>query len=110
MKKILFPTVMLLISMLLISLLPTEAECAIYEDTIRLHILANSDEDFDQELKINIRDEVLKKYSKELSVFESIETAKLTLENKLSDIKEFTEEKIKEFGYSYPVSVSLSTE
>ncbi|MCQ2386632.1 MAG: stage II sporulation protein R, partial [Clostridia bacterium] len=31
----------------------------IRSDTLRLHVIANSDEDFDQELKLKVRDRVL---------------------------------------------------
>ena len=67
MKKILLPTVTILIATLFLSVIPTNADYSIYEDTVRLHILANSDSFEDQNLKLTVRDEILKKYSEELS-------------------------------------------
>jgi hypothetical protein len=51
MKNLIQNTVTLLLVTLLIGILPTEAEGEIYDDTIRLHILANSDSAEDQKLK-----------------------------------------------------------
>ena len=76
MKKILIPTICILLSVLLIATVPTEAEAAIYHDTVRLHILAPSDSREDQTLKLEIRDRVLEKYGEQLSRFENVNTAK----------------------------------
>ena len=95
---------------LIIAVIPTEAEGAIYEDTVRLHILANSDSEEDQELKLKIRNEVLKEFSAELSGFDSTEEAKSHLNTLLPEIESFAEKKVKEYGYSYNVSATLSEE
>ena len=51
------------------SLIPFQAQCGnISNDVFRLHILANSDSDYDQSVKLKVRDRVLE-YSK--SLFES---------------------------------------
>ena len=63
MKKILLPIFTILIATLIIALLPTEAEAGIYEDTIRIHILANSDSEADQKMKLEVRDKLLCEYS-----------------------------------------------
>ena len=110
MKKILFPVIMILLSVLMMAAIPTEAEGAIYQDTVRLHILANSDTEEDQTLKIALRDAVLEEYGSELSFFENAEKAKEELKSKIPEIEEFTKEKIREFGYEYPAQVTLTTE
>ena len=110
MKKILLPTIMILVATLFISAMPTEAECSIYEDTVRLHILANSDSEEDQKLKLMLRDEILREFGKSLSVFESIDEAERELADKLDEIKLFSDKKIKELGYDYKTSVTLTTE
>lgn len=110
MKKLLMPVFMILITTLFISAMPTEADAAIYEDTVRLHILANSDSEEDQALKIKLRDEVLANYGKSLSTFESVDEARLSLSEKITEIKEFADMKLKEFGYSYTTEVTLTNE
>lgn len=110
MKNLLFPLLSLLLATIVIAVIPTESEGAIYEDTVRLHILANSDSEEDQELKLYLRDEILKEYSKRLSTFESVEAAKENLSGKLREIEEFAEEKIRDAGYSYTVTAELCEE
>ena len=56
-------TVFLLAMTLVIALIPTEAEAAIYTDTVRLHIRARSDSEEDQRVKLEIRDKVLDNFS-----------------------------------------------
>lgn len=110
MKKLLMPTIMILLATVFLAVMPTEAECAIYEDTVRLHILANSDSDEDQNLKLMLRDAVLSEYGEELSVFRDAEDAERNLYRKLAEIEEFSEKKISSLGYDYDVSVSLGEE
>ena len=99
----------LLLSTLVIALMPTEAEAEIYEDTLRLHILANSDSEEDQELKLKVRDRLLTEYG-EMLKGESIGEAVGIINGKLSEIEEDVEEWIREYGYSYDASVTLSRE
>lgn len=48
---------------------------SVYEDVIRLHIIAESDSEYDQEIKLSVRDMVLEKYSAELSKYTDKEEA-----------------------------------
>ena len=105
----LFAVLMVLLSTLVIALMPTEAEAEIYEDTLRLHILANSDSEEDQKLKLKVRDRLLTEYG-EMLKGESIGEAVGIINGKLSEIEEDVEEWIKEYGYSYEASVTLSRE
>ena len=43
----------------LFQLFPTEEEFEIYESTVRLHVIANSDSEKDQALKLQVRDAIL---------------------------------------------------
>ena len=110
MKKIIMPTFMVLIATLLIAVFPTEAEGAIYEDTVRLHILANSDSQTDQAIKLVLRDEILKKYGKDLSVFENAQEAQDELSKKLTEIKDFSNEILASLGYNANTTVTLENE
>ena len=44
---------------MVIGLLPVSGEDKIYDDVIRLHVLANSDSEEDQTLKLEVRDAIL---------------------------------------------------
>lgn len=105
----LFALVML-IATLLIAALPTEAEAKIYEDTVRLHILAESDSDSDQALKICLRDRILEKYGTKLASAENKGEAERLARELLCEIERDSETWIRELGYSYGVEVTLSEE
>ena len=100
----------LLIITLLISVMPTDAEANIYEDTIRLHILANSDSGQDQELKIAVRDGVLNEYGDRLRLAGSFDAAEELCERLIPEIEEYAEGIIKEAGFDYEVSIKLGQE
>ena len=59
MKNILKITITLCILVLLIGILPIHGESEIYSDVVRLHVLANSDSEEDQALKLQVRDAIL---------------------------------------------------
>ena len=94
----------------LISSLPTEAEGMIYEDTIRLHILANSDSEEDQSLKIRIRDRLLTKYGALLREGGSIEEAKSEITRLLPYIESDVSSWIAEEGYNYSARALIGQE
>ena len=91
-----------------VSILPVNGETEIYDDMIRLHVLAASDSEEDQNLKLKVRDAVLLEASKITA--DNPEEAYIKTEKSLELLKRAAEEKIKEEGYSYPVSVVLGEE
>ena len=88
MKSLPLYAISLLVATLLIAVIPTDAEAKIYEDTIRLHILANSDTKEDQALKLEIRDRILEKYGVMLSASKSVEQAKNEMEELFQQLSE----------------------
>jgi stage II sporulation protein R len=110
MKSILHFSVVMLVATMMLAIFPTDAEAQIYEDTIRLHILANSDLPKDQELKIEIRDRILEKYGGFLSKNESKHEAESKMMSLLPQIEADAMIWVKELGYDYSVSATLTTE
>lgn len=110
MNEIIKWAITLLIVTMVIGVMPTDAEGEIYDDTLRLHILANSDQSEDQKLKLEIRDRILLKYGKMLKGGESITEAKESVEQLLPEIEGDARVWIGEFGYNYDVKASLSVE
>lgn len=110
MRKNILPILAVLVASLVIIAIPTEAEGAIYEDTVRLHILANSDTEKDQALKLAVRDAVLEEFSAELSGSGSKEAAEKRIRALLPEIKALAERVIKERGYTYGVRVKVGEE
>ncbi len=100
----------LLIATLILAAMPTDAEAMIYEDTVRLHILAASDSEEDQALKLSVRDSLLRKYGKRLAAAENKGEAERMAGALLDEIRLDAERWIREAGYSYGVRVTLTKE
>lgn len=101
---------LVLICTLVISAMPTDAEAKIYEDTVRLHILARSDSDEDQGVKLEIRDTVLTKYKEALSECANAKAAEDRLAELSGDIDEAVEARLNELGYNYGAEVKIEKE
>lgn len=108
--KLLSNTLLTLVLTLTVAILPTDKDAAIYDDTLRLHILANSDSEVDQAIKYEIRDRILEKYGKTLKESESFEDAEARIEGIIPEIESDVDTWLKEAGYSYTSEVTLSVE
>lgn len=79
----------------------------IAEKIIRFHVIANSDNRIDQELKYKVRDALIKELSYDLKNAYDIDTGRDIIINRLSSLKGIAEKVLILNGYSYPVAVSL---
>lgn len=109
-QRILTGVVVLLFVLCLISVLPVHGEAKIYDTVVRLHVLANSDSEQDQALKLQVRDEVLRVTGPLLEGCESREQAVEILSRHQGDIEQAAQAVVLSRGYDYPVSVLLGEE
>ena len=79
----------------------------IAKEIIRFHVLANSDSEEDQALKMKVKEEVLKLLKEELDGISDLDGTKKAIQNHLEDIKNTAENVIRTEGYDYPVTVKL---
>ena len=90
------------------SLIPFQAQCDnISRDVFRLHILANSDSDHDQSVKLKVRDRVLE-YSKGL--FESAKSkqeAESLVSSNLDNITRVAQNELKDLGCDQTVKAEI---
>ncbi len=110
MKKTLFYMFTLLLCALLMAALPVSGEEKIYTSVVRLHVLANSDEEADQALKLLVRDEILREYGPLLAEEARIEDSVERIGVLLPAIQKTAEEVVKREGYAYTVSCSFGEE
>lgn len=97
-----------LISAIFLSLAVFDARCEdLRKNVLRLHIIANSDNADDQNLKLEIRDEILSQSTDLFDTATDITTAKIIAEQRLSEFKEIAEQVISDNGFDYTVSVKL---
>ena len=100
----------LLFATILMAALPTEAEAMIYEDTLRLHILAASDKEDDQEIKLAIRDKILEKYGARLKECKNLDEAEDLASKLICEIKSDVDLWLLELGTDDTASVTLTRE
>ncbi len=72
-----------------------------YSDLIRFHVIANSDSDDDQRLKLLVRDALLKEIEPVLNDFETLDGAYDYLNNNLDKLEKIAQREIKNHGYEY---------
>lgn len=98
----------LLCALLVCTALWAEAQQSqLAQQIIRLHVVANSDRDADQALKLRVRDAVLAETDALLAGQTSAQTAASQLGRSLSSLEETAAETVSQAGYAYPVQVSL---
>ena len=80
----------------------------IADEVIRLHVLANSDEDYDQQLKIKVEDGIVKMLENELHNSMSKDETRIILLQNLDKIEDKAKKIIEENGYNYNVSAKIT--
>ncbi|WP_195940728.1 stage II sporulation protein R [Romboutsia sp. 1001713B170131_170501_G6] len=79
-----------------------------YKDKlIRFHVIANSDSDEDQELKLKVRDAVIEYLQPKLLKSKSISQSEEIIKNEYDQIERISENIIKENGYTYDIKVGI---
>lgn len=110
MKKALYYGLVLLFVGIFIAVFPTEGEGDIYTDTIRLHILARSDSESDQKIKLEIRDRLLAEYGERLSSYTSKDEAAEAISFLIQDITADVDMWLKELDCDAKCKVYLTEE
>lgn len=77
------------------------------KEIIRFHVIANSDSDKDQSLKLEVKDALVALLSPQLKSAENITKARIIINNNLQVIKETAEKVIQEKGFDYSITVTL---
>ena len=112
MKKILTLGVSLVVIFIFLGLMPVHGEADIYEKVIRLHVVANSDSEEDQALKLKVRDEVLAVVTGICAEnkCENTEEACSVVREHIDEIAKAAEKRVAAEGYQYDVKVLLGQE
>lgn len=85
------------------------AECNDISDRVlRLHILANSDTDADQELKLAVRDRILEETSGIFNIQGDLRAAEQNALDNLEFIRQVAQDEVNARGYDYTVQAELT--
>ncbi|GAA3641422.1 stage II sporulation protein R [Asaccharospora irregularis] len=74
---------------------------------IRFHTIANSDSDEDQELKLKVRDEVIKYLKPKLEKSSSITESERIIKQEYSNLEKISKNVILKNGYNYDVKIGI---
>ena len=77
---------------------------------LRLHVIANSNSVWDQQIKLEVRDRLLAGESEALAECGSKETARTYLEQKTAELEETIREVLHENGACYDVEIQIGTD
>lgn len=77
------------------------------EKILRFHVLANSNSQEDQELKLKVRDRIGTYMQQELAGAKELTESREIVQKDMADIVEKAEEVVQEQGYSYNITASL---
>lgn len=98
----------LVCSILLTSFTAFAKECdEIRHSVVRLHILANSDDEADQTLKLAVRDAILAGTEDLFTASRSKEESEALAAERLAEIEELSKEEIARQGYDYSVTARI---
>ncbi len=110
MKKLSILILSVSLIVLSLSVLPVHGEAEIYDSVIRLHVIANSDSEADQALKLLVRDKIIAMTRELGAECRSIDEARAQIASELEVICDAALEVVAEYGYEYPVEVTLGQE
>ena len=110
MKRTVWYVFALLVSALIVAALPISGEEKIYDSVIRLHVIAASDSEEDQSLKLAVRDELLRRYSDKLGTAADVEVAEERVKALCDEMEACAAAVVREAGYAYTVKVSYGDE
>ena len=109
-KKLLICTIVILALSIVAGLLPVHGESEIYDTVVRLHVIANSDTESDQALKLLVRDEVLAIVNPAVQNCDSREEAIAEIGKVKDEVISRAENVIAENGYDYDVDIEICRE
>jgi len=109
-KKLLICALAILCTALVVSLFPIHGEAAIYDTVVRLHVVANSDCDEDQALKLKVRDAVISVVTPAVEDCKTQSEAIDAITDVIPAIESAARSTVAENGFSYDVLVELGRE
>ena len=110
MKYLVVFTSVVLACCMFCSFMPSEKDFEIYDNTVRLHVIANSDSEHDQSVKLAVRDRVLAELQGLLSDTEDQADAVAVIEAHLDDLRVVCNETLEALGEEPSAELYLKDE
>lgn len=93
----------------LLSAYMDSTQAALSQGVVRLHVVANSDSEADQKLKLKVRDRILSECGAILGEGQSVDAVSADICNNMDYIRQIAQDEIEKNGYEYDVSVYFGT-
>ena len=110
MKYLVIFTALILACCLFCGFMPSAEDMEIYENTVRLHVIANSDSEHDQSVKLFVRDRVLSELQILLAETASTEEAVAVIEENLDHLRAVCNETLEALGEEMTADLYLKQE
>ena len=101
---------MVLIVILSVSMVMVGCDNNANNEVVRIHIRANSNSEFDQGVKLKVRDEIVAYITPKIKSCDDSNMVKNILNNHLNDIEKIADDVLKNNGCKYVSSASLDNE
>lgn len=85
-----------------------EAQKKIAEEVLRFHVLANSDSEEDQNLKLQVRDQILEYMQQELPDDADLKETERWVKDHITDLENLGRQTVIDSGYEYGVKAELT--
>lgn len=99
----------LLVTGIVVNAKKSQMQQDLAEEVFRFHVLANSDSEEDQALKMQVKEAVIAYMKEELPSSDSVETTKEWAKSHLESIVNLAETVVCEEGYAYEVTAEVTT-
>ena len=109
-KKLLICSFLILAVALVAGAFPVHGEGEIYDTVVRLHVLANSDSEEDQALKLKVRDRVVELVTPAVENCSSQSEAIAAIGGIMDELEAAAEETVVSEGFDYDVSIVIGEE
>ena len=109
-KRLLIATFVILGLTVILGALPIHGEQEVYENVVRLHVIANSDSEEDQALKLSVRDAVLEETRDIFALCKTKAEAERVLSENIEIIEKTANDAVTKAGYNYKVTVEIGEE
>ena len=110
MKKLMIFALLVAAAVMMCGFMPSGEDMEIYDDVVRLHVLANSDSKEDQAIKLAVRDAVLENISGITAGATDAESAAALISDNIGAVRDVAVRTLSSLGSDAPVSVTLSEE
>ena len=80
------------------------------KNLVRLHVVANSDSEFDQNVKLEVKDKIASYLSENMEEIQTVEDAKAYILESLQNLEHLAKETLKQHGLTQAVEVTFEEE